>query len=68
MISIQNFYEVTYLVIPQAKTQSKILVAVLLLWIKSISKVPNLSNVYITSIEIVFYLSEASEVQIFHNG
>ena len=30
MISIQNFYEVTYRVIPQAETQSKILVAVLL--------------------------------------
>ena len=47
-ISIQNFYEVTYQVLSQAKTQLKVLVAVLLLWVKSIPKVPrNLSNVYI---------------------
>ena len=49
-ISIQNFYEVTYRVISQSKTQSKVLVAVLLLWVESTAKVPNLSNVYITSI------------------
>ena len=36
-ISVQN-YEVTYQVVPQAKTQSKVLVAVLLLWIKSFAK------------------------------
>ena len=55
-IPIQNFNEVTYRVLSQAKTQSKVLVAVLLLWVtgKSFPKVPNLWNVYITSIEIVF--------------
>ena len=44
----QNFYEVTYRVLSQAKTQSKVLVAVFLLWVlKSVPKVPNLSNVNI---------------------
>ena len=44
-----------YRVLSQAKAQSKVLVTVLLqLWVKSIPKAPNLSNVYITSIEIAF--------------
>ena len=64
-ISIQNFYEVTYRVLSQAKTQSKVLVAVLLLWVKSFPKVPNLWNVYITSIEIVFKLSVAQRSNVF---
>ena len=42
-----KFYEVTYRVLSQVKTQSKVLVAVLLLWVKFIPKVPNLWNVHI---------------------
>ena len=56
-ISIQNCYmrSLNYRVLSQAKAQSKVLVTVLLqLWVKSIPKAPNLSNVYITSIEIAF--------------
>ena len=47
---------------------AKVLGAVLLWRVNSIPKVPNLSNVYITSIEIVFLTVCNAEVPLFHNG
>ena len=59
-ISIQNFYEVTHQVLSQAKTQSRKSSLPYCSYGLNLSlRFQILSNVYITSIEIVFKLSVA---------